>query len=222
MIVIKNPDSEIFEEAYFILKSGKSLQRTPKYTNMVAEANRILEEYHAQQKKSGRGSAKSEGFGSSADDGISGSAGASGGVIEPKPAALDSASLEAPGGSGYMNADSDGLCFSDETGRVEDFGGLSYDDIFLESSDPLSAGAGERLDCADPFHSYYHPASINSKYSAADDAIFAHGQIGSAFKLISAKNKKDRLSRGRLSGFFWGVGAMSALVILLSVLQSFW
>lgn len=51
VIIIKNPNSEIFEEAYFIVKTGKGLFKTPKQNDMVAEANRIITEYHKQQRK---------------------------------------------------------------------------------------------------------------------------------------------------------------------------
>lgn len=50
VIIIKNPDSEIFEEAYFIVKN-KNFFRTPKESDMVGEANRLITEYHEQQAK---------------------------------------------------------------------------------------------------------------------------------------------------------------------------
>ena len=49
VIIIKEPQSEIFEEAYFIMRSGKGLIKTPKENDMVAEANRILSAYNSQR-----------------------------------------------------------------------------------------------------------------------------------------------------------------------------
>ena len=52
VIVIKNPGSEIFEEAYFIVKSGsvKGVIKQSKENEMVIEANRIISDYHEQQR----------------------------------------------------------------------------------------------------------------------------------------------------------------------------
>ncbi|MCL2774534.1 MAG: hypothetical protein FWD71_14485 [Oscillospiraceae bacterium] len=50
VIIIKNPDSEIFEEAYFIIKTGKGFFKQAKENEMVAEANRIISDYSRQQK----------------------------------------------------------------------------------------------------------------------------------------------------------------------------
>ena len=52
VIVIKNPGSEIFEEAYFIIKSGgvKGVIKQSKENEMVIEANRIISDYHNQQR----------------------------------------------------------------------------------------------------------------------------------------------------------------------------
>ena len=52
VIVIKNPGSEIFEEAYFIVKSGsvKGGVKQSKENEMVMEANRIISDYHNQQR----------------------------------------------------------------------------------------------------------------------------------------------------------------------------
>jgi len=52
VIIIKNPESEIFEEAYFILKSKniKNIFRQSKDNEMVTEANRIISDYHNQQR----------------------------------------------------------------------------------------------------------------------------------------------------------------------------
>ena len=52
VIVIKNPGSEIFEEAYFIVKSGsvKGVIKQSKENEMVIEANRIISDYHNQQR----------------------------------------------------------------------------------------------------------------------------------------------------------------------------
>ena len=51
VIIIKNPESEIFEEAYFIIKSGnvKGVIKQSKENEMVMEANRIITDYHNQQ-----------------------------------------------------------------------------------------------------------------------------------------------------------------------------
>jgi len=51
VIIIKNPESEIFEEAYFIIKSGniKGVIKQSKENEMVTEANRIITDYHNQQ-----------------------------------------------------------------------------------------------------------------------------------------------------------------------------
>ena len=53
VIVIKNPESEIFEEAYFIIRSNniKGVFKQSKENEMVIEANRIISDYHSQQKK---------------------------------------------------------------------------------------------------------------------------------------------------------------------------
>ena len=52
VIIIKNPESEIFEEAYFILKSSaiKGIFKQSKDNEMVIEANRIISDYHNQQR----------------------------------------------------------------------------------------------------------------------------------------------------------------------------
>jgi len=52
VIIIKNPGSEIFEEAYFIVKSGsvKGIMKQSKENEMVIEANRIISDYHNQQR----------------------------------------------------------------------------------------------------------------------------------------------------------------------------
>jgi hypothetical protein len=50
VIIIKNLNSEIIEEAYFILKSGRGF-KSAKENEMVAEANRIISEYHSQQRQ---------------------------------------------------------------------------------------------------------------------------------------------------------------------------
>ena len=49
VIIIKNPESEIFEEVYFIIKN-KSLFRQARENEMVLEANRIIADYSKQQK----------------------------------------------------------------------------------------------------------------------------------------------------------------------------
>ena len=49
VIIIKNPESEIFEEAYFIVKN-KSIFNQAKENEMVLEANRIISDYSKQQK----------------------------------------------------------------------------------------------------------------------------------------------------------------------------
>ena len=49
VIIIKNPESEIFEEAYFIVKN-KSIFNQAKENEMVMEANRIISDYSRQQK----------------------------------------------------------------------------------------------------------------------------------------------------------------------------
>ena len=49
VIIIKNPESEIFEEAYFIVKN-KNLFRQARENEMVLEANRIIADYSKQQK----------------------------------------------------------------------------------------------------------------------------------------------------------------------------
>jgi len=50
VIIIKNPESEIFEEVYFIVKSGKGFFKQVKENEMVMEANRIISDYSRQQK----------------------------------------------------------------------------------------------------------------------------------------------------------------------------
>jgi len=54
VIVIKNPESEIFEEAYFIIRSsnikGVFKQSKTNENEMVLEANRIISDYHNQQR----------------------------------------------------------------------------------------------------------------------------------------------------------------------------
>jgi len=50
VIVIKNPESEIFEKAYFIVKN-KSIFNKAKENEMVLEANRIIADYSRQQKQ---------------------------------------------------------------------------------------------------------------------------------------------------------------------------
>ena len=50
VIIIKNPESEIFEEAYFIVKSGKGFFKQAKENEMVMEANRIISDYSRQHK----------------------------------------------------------------------------------------------------------------------------------------------------------------------------
>ena len=49
VIIIKNPESEIFEEAYFIVKN-KGIFSKAKENEMVLEANRIIADYSKQQK----------------------------------------------------------------------------------------------------------------------------------------------------------------------------
>lgn len=51
VIVIKNLNSEIIEEAHFILKSGKGVLKSAKGNEIVVEANRIISEYHSQQRQ---------------------------------------------------------------------------------------------------------------------------------------------------------------------------
>ncbi|MHC1695764.1 MAG: hypothetical protein AB9835_10970 [Eubacteriales bacterium] len=46
VIVIRDPQSELFEEAYFIIKTGKGLSR-PSEDDMVSEANRLISAYCA-------------------------------------------------------------------------------------------------------------------------------------------------------------------------------
>ena len=66
VIIIKNPESEIFEEAYFIVKN-KSIFTQAKENDMVLEANRIISDYSRQQKvavnKSGDNKIKSSKIG---------------------------------------------------------------------------------------------------------------------------------------------------------------
>jgi len=52
VIIIKNPESEIFEEACFVLKSsgGKGIFKQSKDNEMLIEANRIISDYHNQQR----------------------------------------------------------------------------------------------------------------------------------------------------------------------------
>jgi len=54
VIVIKNPESEIFEEAYFIIRSnnikGVFKQSKSNENEMLIEANRIISDYHNQQR----------------------------------------------------------------------------------------------------------------------------------------------------------------------------
>lgn len=51
VIVIKNLNSEIIEEAYFILKNGKGIFKMSKENEIVIEANKIISEYHSQQRQ---------------------------------------------------------------------------------------------------------------------------------------------------------------------------
>ena len=51
VIVIKNLNSELIEEAHFILKNGKGALKTSKENEMIVEANRIISEYHSQQRQ---------------------------------------------------------------------------------------------------------------------------------------------------------------------------
>lgn len=51
MIVVKTADSEIFEEAYFVLRKSN----TGEGEDMVREANRIIEESGTRRKKSTSG-----------------------------------------------------------------------------------------------------------------------------------------------------------------------
>jgi len=50
VIVIRDPDSEMFEEAYFILKAGKGFARGHKEADMVGEASRLLSQYQSQRR----------------------------------------------------------------------------------------------------------------------------------------------------------------------------
>ena len=59
VIIIKNPESEIFEEAYFIVKN-KSIFNQAKENEMVLEANRIISDYSRQQKITAGESKKNE------------------------------------------------------------------------------------------------------------------------------------------------------------------
>ena len=51
VIVIKNLNSDIIEEAYFILKNGKGIFKAAKENGIVTEANKIISEYHSQQRQ---------------------------------------------------------------------------------------------------------------------------------------------------------------------------
>ena len=46
VIVIKHPESELFEEAYFILKRNPSPQPAVSESEMAAEANRIVQDVY--------------------------------------------------------------------------------------------------------------------------------------------------------------------------------
>ena len=51
IIIIKKLNSETIEEAYFILKNGNDAVKSAKKNEIVIEANKIITEYHSQQRQ---------------------------------------------------------------------------------------------------------------------------------------------------------------------------
>lgn len=58
MIVLKKPEGDYFDEAYFILKDGYAKNKAVSEENMVKEANRILSKYSLISEKKKRKNGK--------------------------------------------------------------------------------------------------------------------------------------------------------------------
>jgi hypothetical protein len=173
VIIIKNPESEIFEEAYFIVKN-KSIFNQAKENDMVLEANRIIADYSKQQK----------------------------------------IAVEKAGENKSVNNKTEKPDKIDKTDKFEKFsnGGKN------EKKPPDLSGE-ELFEEADFFSHNNFTEPNFPKYSAGSANKFAYSEQRkpSGFKVVSSK--KIRKFKLPPKSFFIGVGFMSAIIIVLRIIE---
>ena len=203
VIVIKNPESEIFEEAYFIVKSSdiKGVFKQSKENEMVIEANRIITDYHNQQ----RSIIEKNGIASGVGD--------------------DMAELD-----NFLNGKNNKITGFGNTGKSnEKFGNTEKTDKNkkenkLNETQKLARVSDDEIfedekffeniqNNADKFEDLYHNPEL-----AAYGREKPHKP---AFRFISSKKIRFRNLRIPMppKSFFIGVGFMSAIIILIRLLE---
>ncbi|MCL2096975.1 MAG: hypothetical protein FWH10_08755 [Oscillospiraceae bacterium] len=245
VIVIKNPESEIFEEAYFIIRSGAGIKGAPKQSKtneneMVTEANRIISDYHNQQRsiieKNGSASSVGSELGELSELDVF----LNGGVKKEKEKEPGNKGKKDEKNKPESKSNQNQLGDTKKTGlnpnsgrkRIAAAGDESFEDEkFLESIQPTAQSA-VNSEKYDNYDSFYHNLSDFS-YNSYNTGVYEGGK--SAFKFLSSKavNKdkskiipeKERGIRIKFAkapprSFFVGVGFMSAVVILIRLFET--
>ena len=167
MIVIKNPGSEIFEEAYFIVRSGnaKGIIKQSKENEMVIEANRIISDYNSQQR---------------GITGKNGTASSIGAKTEKKESVNNTEKINKPKKN------------KTNLPNLSNLSGLSDGEIFEDEK------IFENMQCgANKYDDFYC----------------------SPFDFISSKKTRGKFLFMPPKSFFAGVGFMSAIIILIRIIE---
>ena len=160
VIVIKNLNSEIIEEAYFILKNNKGIFKTLKENEMIAEANKIISEYHSQQKPFFERGDSAQGTKSESDTAV--------------------------------------------TSHVSNLANLSDEEIFEDSK------ILEHIQGTVTPKDYFHDLNFNVGNLPGNNL---------KFNFNSLKRPKRKVLRSPSKAFFAGIGVMSAIVILIKLIE---
>ena len=189
VIVIKNPGSEIFEEAYFIIKSGngKNAVRQSKENDMVTEANRIISDYHNQQIQQRNTTEK---------NGITSNIGG------------DMSELD-----NFLNMKKENISDKNKINKVKNIeinqptSELTDDEIFEDEKIFENMQNNQNK-----YEDFYR----NPDFIICGDE---ENPYKSAFDIISVKKTHKRNIQLPPKSFFLGVGFMSALVILIRLFE---
>ena len=197
VIIIKNPGSEIFEEAYFIIKSGsvKGVIRQSKENEMVIEANRIISDYHNQQ----RSIIEKNGIASSV-----------GGDMTELDNFLNSK-------KGSVNN------FNNIEKTEKNKKGSKFNEIKnIEINQPTTNLSDDEIfEDEKIFENMQNNANKYDDFYKNTDFI-GHGEeksYKSAFDFISSKKIRSKNIRIPSRSFFIGVGFMSAIIILIRLFE---
>ena len=226
VIVIKNPESEIFEEAYFIIRSNniKGAFKQSKENEMVMEANRIISDYHSQQ----RSIIEKNGIASSI-----------GGDMTELDNFLNRKNDTATkiNNIGNNNGKTKKLDKSEKTDKINKFKKENSNGNDIEKGMDFKFDNSQKTEINNPTVNLSDEELFENMHSSAEkhgnicrNAEFAQfgnyeknaNSFKSAFSFISSKKSRRGLSEHiRLppKSFFAGIGFMSAVIILIRLIE---